>query len=83
MTRDELSTAAELRKLIAQDLTAVKWTKSALSAGGTGDCLEVARVDGGWILRSTVLPECVIPLTNSEYEAYVGGVRAGQPGLVP
>jgi hypothetical protein len=72
-----------LQVLLTQDLSEAVWHKSALSGSTGQDCLEVARLDGGWMLRSSVLPDRMIPLTDSEYEAYVGGVRAGQPGLVP
>ncbi|WP_443079275.1 DUF397 domain-containing protein [Streptomyces sp. NBC_01498] len=58
--------------------------KSSLSGGTGQDCLEVARVPGlGWVLRHSVLTEHRIPLTEAEYDAYVGGVRAGESGLVP
>jgi hypothetical protein len=72
-----------VRKLLDQNLADAVWHKSLLSGGSAQDCLEVAKLDGGWMLRSSVLPDHMIPLTDSEYEAYVGGVKANQPGLVP
>jgi hypothetical protein len=76
---------AVLEALLAHDLSKVEWTKSAASGGGSGDCLEAAHVPekGGWILRHSILRDRIIPLTESEYAAYVAGVKVGQPGLVP
>ncbi|MFE7119493.1 hypothetical protein ACFU99_29165 [Streptomyces sp. NPDC057654] len=37
----------------------------------------------GYVLRHSILTQHIIPLTDSEYDAYVKGVQAGQPGLVP
>ncbi|MFC9505433.1 DUF397 domain-containing protein [Streptomyces sp. NPDC057002] len=73
-----------LKALMDQDLTGAAWTKSELSGGGgTGDCLEVARLEGGWVLRHSINQEQKIWLTDGEYNAFVGGVQADQPGLVP
>ena len=79
MTKEET-----LKALLAADLTGADWTKSSFSGSTGQDCLEATRVDGlGWVLRHSILTNHVIPLTDSEYEAYVKGVQAGQPGLVP
>jgi Domain of unknown function (DUF397) len=60
------------------------WTKSRFSGGGgSGDCLEVAKVAGGYLLRHSVLRDKVVPLTEAEYAAFCRGVQAHQPGLVP
>jgi hypothetical protein len=72
-----------IKELLNQDLTDAVWHKSFLSGSTGQDCLEVAKLDGGWMLRSSVLPDHMIPLTDSEYEAYIGGIKANQPGLVP
>ncbi|MFJ4739100.1 DUF397 domain-containing protein [Streptomyces sp. NPDC088775] len=73
-----------LRDLLAADLTDARWTKSDFSGGGSNDCLEATRVEGkGWVLRHSILTDHLIPLTDSEYNAYVAGVKANQPGLVP
>lgn len=76
---------ATLRALMDHDLSTVRWEKSSFSSGGSGDCLEAAHVPekGGWLLRHSILTDHVIPLTDSEYIAYVEGVKAGQSGLVP
>jgi hypothetical protein len=73
-----------LQALQAQDLTGIKWTKSELSGGGgSGDCLEVAQLDGGWVLRHSINQDQKIWLTDGEYTAFCGGVKAGQQGLTP
>ncbi|MFJ3900677.1 DUF397 domain-containing protein [Streptomyces sp. NPDC090025] len=74
-----------LRAIKAYDMSGVQWTKSSFSGGGgSGDCLEVARIPGlGYALRHSILTDHVIPLTDGEYAAYVDGVKADQPGLVP
>ncbi|MGW3763087.1 DUF397 domain-containing protein [Streptomyces sp. NPDC005131] len=73
-----------LRDLLATDLTDAQWTKSEFSTGGSNDCLEATQVEGlGWVLRHSILTDHLIPLTDSEYNAYVRGIQAGQPGLVP
>ncbi|EGX55419.1 hypothetical protein SZN_33016 [Streptomyces zinciresistens K42] len=73
-----------LKALLAADLSEARWTKSDFSGGSPNDCLEVTAVEGlGYVLRHSVLTEHRIPLTTSEYEAYVKGVQAGQPGLMP
>lgn len=79
---DKLNT---LRAIEAYDMSGVQWTKSSFSGGGgSGDCLEVAEIPGlGYALRHSILTDRVIPLTESEYVAYVNGVKADQPGLVP
>ncbi|MFF1693101.1 DUF397 domain-containing protein [Streptomyces sp. NPDC058257] len=73
-----------LQAIMDHDLTDAEWTKSSFSGGGSGDCLEVTEVPGkGYLLRHSILTDLKIPLTETEYVAYVAGVQAGQPGLVP
>jgi hypothetical protein len=75
---------ATLQGILEHDLTDAQWTKSLYSSGGTGDCLEVSKIPGkGYLLRHSILKGHVIPLTESEYVAYIQGVQAGQSGLVP
>ncbi|MET9360410.1 DUF397 domain-containing protein [Streptomyces sp. NPDC006632] len=79
MTKEET-----LKALLATDLTDAQWTKSSFSGGTGQDCLQATRVEGlGWMLRHSILKDHMIPLTDSEYEAYCAGVQAGEPGLVP
>ncbi|MET9534133.1 MULTISPECIES: DUF397 domain-containing protein [unclassified Streptomyces] len=79
MTKEE-----HLQSLMAQDLTEATWTKSDLSGGGgSGDCLEATRIEGGWVLRHSINKDQKIWLTDGEYTAYVGGIQARQQGLVP
>ncbi|MFB7512855.1 DUF397 domain-containing protein [Streptomyces sp. NPDC056144] len=79
---DKMNTLAAIA---AYDMSGVQWTKSLFSHGsGSGDCLEVAEIPGlGYALRHSILTDRIIPLTQAEYVAYVNGVQAGQPGLVP
>lgn len=71
-------------KLMSQSVSEEAFTKSALSGGGTGaECLEVAKLDGGWVLRDSKNRDHRIWLTDGEYTAFVGGVQANQQGLVP
>ncbi|MCT2594489.1 DUF397 domain-containing protein [Streptomyces sp. N2-109] len=73
-----------LEALLAADLSEAEWTKSTFSGGSPNDCLEVTRVKGlGYVLRHSVLKDRIIPLTDSEYDAYCRGVQDNQPGLIP
>lgn len=66
------------------DLTDADWHKSSYSGGTGQDCLEATRVEGlGWVLRHSILTQYKIPLTESEYLAFVNGVRDSEQGLVP
>jgi len=54
-----------------------EFTKSSLS--GSGNCLEVARVDGGILLRNSREPETeLIRLTLEEWTAFRLGVQNGE-----
>jgi hypothetical protein len=73
-----------LEALLAADLSEAEWAKSTFSGGTGNDCLEVTHVTGlGYVLRHSILKNHLIPLTESEYTAYVQGVQAGEPGLTP
>ncbi|WP_406362423.1 DUF397 domain-containing protein [Streptomyces sp. NBC_01579] len=71
-------------KLMAQDSPEGAWTKSSFSGGGSGsDCLEVLKIDGGVLLRDSKNPNGPkIALWNTEYAAFVQGVKADEAGLV-
>jgi hypothetical protein len=68
---------------MAQNVADEAFTKSEASAGGSNDCLEVAKIDGGWVLRDSTNHASKIYLFDSEYNAFLEGVKANQPGLVP
>ncbi|OON75934.1 DUF397 domain-containing protein [Streptomyces tsukubensis] len=75
---------ALLNEMLDVDQSTLAFIKSEASAGGSGDCLEVAKVQGkGYLLRHSILTDHLIPLTESEYVAYCKGVRAGQESLLP
>jgi hypothetical protein len=72
-----------LDELLAIDRSTLTFEKSEQSIGGSGDCLEVAKVPGkGYLLRHSILQDHVIPLTEGEYIAYCKGIQAGQEGIV-
>ncbi|WP_328749336.1 MULTISPECIES: hypothetical protein [unclassified Streptomyces] len=74
---------ATLEELLAIDPTTLTFDKSYESAGGSGDCLEVAKVPGkGYLLRHSILTDHVIPLTEGEYVAYCKGIQASQESIV-
>ncbi|MGW3272270.1 DUF397 domain-containing protein [Streptomyces kronopolitis] len=74
---------ATLEQLLAIDATTLMFTKSEASAGGSGDCLEVAKVPGkGYLLRHSILTDHVIPLTEGEYTAYCQGIQNGQQSIL-
>ncbi|MFE4527131.1 DUF397 domain-containing protein [Streptomyces anulatus] len=62
------------------DLT---WNTPEASTNGTGDCLETARVEGGYLVRNSNMPGTVLPFTDSEWAAFAQAVRNGQPGFAP
>lgn len=73
-----------LKELLATDPATLTFSKSEASTGGSGDCLEVAKVPGkGFLLRHSILTDHIIPLTESEYVAYCKGVQGGQHNLLP
>ncbi|MGY3682036.1 hypothetical protein [Streptomyces sp. TE33382] len=72
-----------LGELLATDLSKLTFTKSQESAGGSGDCLEVAKVPGkGYLLRHSILTDHLIPLTEGEYTAYCKGIQNGQKNIL-
>jgi hypothetical protein len=58
--------------------THCRWLKS--SASNTGNCVEVAFVEGGDVLvRDSKAPdERVLSFTPAEWDAFLAGVRAGE-----
>ncbi|WP_062214778.1 DUF397 domain-containing protein [Streptomyces sp. NBRC 109706] len=72
--------------IIRPGLTNAVWTKSHRSNGGD-NCLEVAFVDGVVALRDSKdigHPDAqILVLSHDDYQAFVGGIQDGQPGLLP
>jgi hypothetical protein len=63
------------------DLTGAKWFKSTKSANN-GQCVEVAFVDGQVAVRDSKNPTGpALVFTTSEWNAFVGGVAAGEFGV--
>ncbi|CAM3066536.1 DUF397 domain-containing protein [Saccharomonospora xinjiangensis] len=55
-----------------------QWRKSSFS-GNQGDCVEFRRVDGGVEVRNSKRPdEGSVAYTDSEWRAFVAGVKAGE-----
>lgn len=65
--------------LSAQLLTGVTWRKSDRS-GALGNCVEVAKLDGGGIaVRNSRYPEGpALIYTNAEIAAFLAGVKDGE-----
>ena len=59
------------------NVTEPKWLKSSRCSGG--DCVEVAKVAEGYLIRDSKNPE-IAPLqfTADEWTAFVKGVNAGE-----
>ncbi|GAA2998350.1 DUF397 domain-containing protein [Streptosporangium longisporum] len=57
----------------------VIWKKSALSAA-SGNCVEVARLDGGrvGVRDSKDRSGAVLLFTPGEWDSFVGGVKGGE-----
>jgi uncharacterized protein DUF397 len=54
-----------------------KWLKS--KACGTNACVEVAKVDGAYLVRDSKNPEgTVLSFTEAEWVAFTKGVMAGE-----
>jgi hypothetical protein len=54
-----------------------QWQRS--SRCGTGACVEVAKIDGHWLVRDSKNPdEAVLSFTEDEWVAFVEGVADGE-----
>ncbi|MFI7083903.1 DUF397 domain-containing protein [Streptomyces anulatus] len=74
---------AALNAMLSNVPTDLQWNTPAASTGGTGDCLETARVEGGWLVRNSNMPDRLLPFTDSEWEAFGKAVLDGQRGFAP
>ncbi|WP_433470818.1 DUF397 domain-containing protein [Saccharomonospora azurea] len=55
-----------------------QWRKSSFS-GNQGDCVEFRRIEGGVEVRNSKRPdEASVAYTDSEWRAFVAGVKAGE-----
>ncbi|MCM4079399.1 MULTISPECIES: DUF397 domain-containing protein [Paractinoplanes] len=60
-----------------REVESPQWRKSSFCA--SGNCVEVAKVDGQYLLRDSKNPD--VPahaFTGDEWTAFVAGVRAGE-----
>jgi hypothetical protein len=55
----------------------MRWYKSSRSAGN-GECVEVAMVDGGVLVRDSKNPGSMLWFGSREWRGFVGSVRSGQ-----
>ncbi|MFF9073878.1 DUF397 domain-containing protein [Streptomyces sp. NPDC014735] len=71
-------------ELMNQEIPEAAWTKSSFSgAGSGGDCVEVAHVEGGRVLRDSTNPSGPkLYFTDAEWDAFTKGVQAGETGLL-
>ncbi|EHY89405.1 DUF397 domain-containing protein [Saccharomonospora azurea] len=54
------------------------WRKSSFSSAGQ-DCVEFRRIEGGVEVRNSKRPdEASVTYTDSEWRAFVAGVKAGE-----
>ena len=52
------------------------WLRSNFCASGT--CVEVAEVDGRFLVRNSSEPDVVVSFTKDEWVAFMAGARSGQ-----
>ncbi|MFI7670500.1 DUF397 domain-containing protein [Nocardia vinacea] len=62
------------------DLAGAKWFKSSRSSGTSGECVEVAWLDGGAVgVRDSKNPtRAALVFTPSEWDAFTAGVNDGE-----
>jgi len=61
------------------DLSRARWFKSARSAPGCDNCVEVAFVDEAIAVRDSKKPDGpVLIFTAAEWDAFVGGAKDGE-----
>ncbi|MGW1261215.1 DUF397 domain-containing protein [Streptomyces drozdowiczii] len=71
-------------ELMNQTIPASAWNKSKRSGGGSGgDCVEVAKLQGGRAVRDSTNPDGpVLFFTDAEWTAFTGGVQDGDDNLL-
>ncbi|MFJ4686498.1 DUF397 domain-containing protein [Streptomyces sp. NPDC088789] len=71
-------------ELSNQTIPEAAWVKSSFSgAGSGGDCVEVAKIQGGRALRDSKNPDGPkLFFTDGEWSSFILGVRAEEDGLV-
>lgn len=57
----------------------IRWQKSSFSDGGDeGQCIELASVAGGILIRESDVPDAVVSTSRDKLRAFVLGVKAGE-----
>ena len=55
------------------------WRKSSFSGGNGADCVEVADIDDGVLVRNSNRPQAgTVAFTRSELAAWIAGCKAGE-----
>ncbi|MEV6982962.1 DUF397 domain-containing protein [Sphaerisporangium sp. NPDC051017] len=59
---------------------ATLWIKSSYSGSNGGNCVEVAKLAGGWrgVRDSKQFAQPILVFPATEWQAFVGGLKAGQ-----
>ena len=52
------------------------WRRARSCTGG--NCVEVAKVEGGYLVRDSKAPEVELAYSEAEWKAFVAGVKAGE-----
>jgi Domain of unknown function (DUF397) len=66
----------KVRVRVDQSPTPPTWRKSRYC--GSAACVEVAKVDGSYLVRDSKIPHSpVLSFTESEWDAFARGMRAG------
>ena len=60
------------------DFRNASWTKSRKCDNSGPNCVEVAIVKGGVGVRNSTSPDKVLSFTEDEWDAFVGGAKAGE-----
>ncbi len=57
----------------------VAWRKSTQSQGGSSNCVEVAHLPDGVLVRNSKNPDGpILAFTPSEWRAFLGGAKDGE-----
>lgn len=63
------------------DVTGAIWRRSSYSNGSGGDCVEVADLDGRYLVRDSKNPAGpALAVTPAGWSAFTSGVRSGDYG---
>lgn len=64
--------------MTTDDITRLTWKKSTQS-NGSGNCVEVATIANGVLVRDSKAPQGpILAFTPAEWDAFVGGAKDGE-----